>query len=346
MNKKKILYIIILSLLLLIIFFFARKAVLTVLGLLIACTILSYIVLPFIKILEKRAPKTWATLIGFLLLIVILIAFFVLLVPVFVQQIKDLIVFLPQYVEMAKKYISFIFLKVPFLKEIFNNIKIDESISQKALNLINNFSPSTLITIASTALLVPVVMFYMIRDREQIKKIGMFLLPGKMRVHLMFTFRDINRQLRDYVMGEFIIILIVSGLMSVTLVLFGYEYWLILGLIMGIFNVIPYVGPIFGSIPILLTAATQGWNRVILALILIIVVQQIDNLIIQPRIISDSVKIHPVTVLICVLAGSAIGNFLGMVLAIPVYIILRILFIEFYKHFSERKQKIPEFYKL
>lgn len=346
MNRKKIIYILISILLIIFLLFLLRKAIASVFALVLASAILSYIVFPLIKILEKRISKTLATVIGFLILFVSIISFFVLLVPVFQKQINDLMLYLPKYIEIIKNYFSFIVSKAPFLQDIISNIKFNENISNKALNLINQFSPTILITFISTALLVPVVMFYMIRDRDKIKKFSLFLLPGKMRAPLLFTFRDINRQLRDYVMGEFIVIIIVSGLMALTLALFGYEYWLILGLIMGIFNVIPYVGPVFGSVPILLTAATQGWNRVILALVLIIVVQQIDNLIIQPRIISESVKIHPVAVLLCVLAGSSIGNFLGMLLAIPIYIVLRILLREFYKHFSERKQKIPDFSKL
>ncbi len=346
MSKKRNVYIIIGAILLTLILFYFRNALFSVVALVLTSSIIAYIVLPLIKILERRAPKTVATLLGFLILIVILVSFIVLLVPVFVQQIKDLVVFLPEYIEVIKGWFSNILVKIPYARDLINNIKFNDSISEKALMLIEQLSPTALITFISTALLVPVIMFYMIRDREQLKKMSLFLLPGKMRAPILFTFRDINRQLRDYVMGEFIIILLVSALMAVTLALFGFEYWLILGLIMGIFNVIPYVGPIFGSIPIVITAATQGWDRIILAVFLIIVVQQIDNLIIQPRIISDSVKIHPVAVLLCVLAGSSIGNFIGMVLAIPVYIVLRILFKEFYKHFSERKQKIPEFSKL
>lgn len=346
MNKKKILYFGIALAVLILIFTFFKKALFDVIGIVLVSLILSYIILPFIKTLEKRVNKTLATALGFLILFVSITTFFIFLVPVFLQQIKDFALFIPDYIENLKVVVFRIYERVPFLKGVLSNIKINESISQKASNLINGFSPGVFITYISTYLLVPVVMFYMVRDREKIKKFSLFLLPSKMRSPLVFTFKDINRQLRDYVFGEFIIILIVSGLMSVALLMFNYDYWLILGLIMGIFNVIPYVGPVFGSVPIILTAALGGWNRILLALVLIIVVQQIDNLIIQPRVISDSVKIHPVAVLLCVLAGSSIGSFFGMLLAIPVYIVLRILFKEFYRHFSERKQKIPEIIKL
>ena len=115
---------------------------------------------------------------------------------------------------------------------------------------------------------------------------------------------------------------------------------------MGIFNVIPYIGPVLGSSPIILTAITDNSDKALLAFILIIAVQQIDNLLIQPRVIGSNLSIHPAVVILCVVAGSAVSDLGGMVLAIPVYIVLRILFKEFYKIFSERKQKFPQINKI
>ena len=227
-----------------------------------------------------------------------------------------------------------------------HGISIGENFFSSLSRFWELLSPATIVSAISTVFLVPVIMFYMLRDREKIKKLSLFILPGEMRTPAIYMFRDINRQLRDYIFGQFVIILAVSGLTAAALGIFGFDYWLVLGLVTGIFNIIPYIGPILGSIPVLLVAATEGWNRIWLALILIILVQQIDNIIIHPRIISESVKIHPVIVLLCVVAGSNVGSFIGMVLAIPMYIVLRILFKEFYKYFSERKQKISQIGKI
>lgn len=340
MIRKQRVLIIIVTILSILFFFAFKNAIFKILSLLVTSSILAYLILPFIKHLEKRVPKTIAILIGFSIILSIFSAFVVLFVPVFKEQILNFITFLPQYISKISEIIS----QIPYVNKIISSFESFQKSFIAFEKIIAMFSPQKFMSIISSSLLIPVIVFYILKERENIKKMSLFLLPGKVRMPAIYIFRDINRQLRDYVMGEFIIIITISCLMAIVLFVFGFEYWLILGIIMGIFNIIPYIGPIIGSLPILFTAFYQ--NKVILALILIIFVQQIDNLLIHPRIISDSVKIHPVIVLLCVVAGSSIGNALGMVLAIPFFIIIRILFKEFYKYFSERKRNFLEFNKI
>ncbi len=317
-----------------------KNAIFEIISILALSSVIAYLVYPFIKHIEKRIPNSFAILLGFFIIIAIIFSFITLLVPVFKEQIKNLVEFLPQYISKVTQELS----QIPYVKSIlpsFDSIKNNFFEFEKIMTF---FSPQKIISIISSALLIPVVVFYILKERDNLKKFSLFLLPGKMKTPAIYIFRDINRQLRDYVFGEFVIILAVSFLMSFVLCIFGFEYWLILGIIMGVFNIIPYIGPIIGSVPILFTALYQ--DKIILALILIILVQQIDNLLIHPRIISDSVKIHPVAVLLCVVAGSSIGNMLGMVLAIPFFIIFRILFREFYKYFSERKRNFCQIGKI
>ena len=338
-KKQRLLIIIILTLTALSVWLF-KDAIFKIFSLLITSSIISYLMYPFIKNIEKRAPESIGIIIGFSIIIFGIIALIMLLVPIFKEQIVTLAEVLPQYVQRISEQISVI----PFLREILPSFSY---MKEKFLNfekVIEIFAPQKLISVFSSSLLIPVIVFYMLKERDKVKNFCLFLLPGKMRTPAIYIFRDINRQLRDYVMGEFIIIVTISCLMAFVLFVFGFDYWLILGIIMGIFNIIPYIGPVIGSLPILFTAFYQ--DKIILALILIVLIQQIDNLIIHPRIISDSVKIHPVAVLLCVVAGSSIGNILGMVLAIPLFIVLRILFKEFYKYFSERKRNFLQFGKI
>lgn len=318
------------------------QTLLEVLTPILLAAIQAYLFLPFIKPLEKRTNRSVAIILGFAILTVVNIAALVILVPVFVEQIKAFSIVVPQYIENISALIEQYTQPVSSLGINLENFTLTGSITKGIEDTLASFSPAMIISVVTTSFLIPVIMYYMLKDREKIKRIMLFLMPEGIRTPAFFMFKNINRQLRDYIMGEFMIILLVSALMALALALFGFEYWLILGIIMGILNIIPYIGPVLGSVPILLIAAISGWDRFWLALILIVVVQQIDNLLIQPHIIANSVKIHPVIVLVCVIAGNSIGNLIGMVLAIPAYIILRIMFKEFYKYFTERKQKLPQ----
>ena len=317
-----------------------KDAIFKIISLIISSAIISYLIYPFVKVIEKRVSKTVSIIIAFSIILSFFTAFVVLFVPVFKEQIINLLKFLPDYINKISELIS----KIPYAENFIPSFEFLKNSVFNFDKIIKIFSPQKFISIISSSLLIPVISFYFLKERENLKKLSLFLLPHKARTPAIYILRDINRQLRDYVMGEFMIIITISFLMALVLFLFGFDYWLILGIIMGVFNIIPYIGPIIGSLPIVFTAFYQ--NKVVLALILIILIQQVDNLLIHPRIISDSVKIHPVIVLLCVVAGSSIGNVLGMVLAIPLFIIFRILFKEFYKYFSERKRNFLEISKI
>ncbi len=321
-----------------------RGAVIRIAGLLIAASAEAYLFLPLVKPLEKRIPQSAAIILAFLLVLAVNITAIVLLIPIFAEQTETFIAVLPEYAEKIRSFVFSHTDGIPYVDEIIKKLEVNSSIFEMVSTWLSRFSPSAAVSFFATSLLLPVLIFYMIKDREKLKRHCLFFLPGKLRTPVMYLFRDINRQMRDYISGQLIITVIVSALMAFALGIFGFDYWLILGIIMGIFNIIPYVGPVFGSIPIILVSSTQ--NKMILALILILAVQQIDNLIVHPFIISESVKMHPVTVLLCVVAGNSVGSFLGMVLAIPVFIILRILFKEFYKFFTERKRNFPKLVKI
>lgn len=337
MQRKRIIYICIFVSVAILMLWIFRKVLLSIGGLLLSSFIQAYIFLPFVKGLEKRVPRSAAIILAFVITGAVNISAITLLVPVFVEQIKSLSTILPEYISQAEDAVLQAGEKLPIVKKLTDKININDTALTAFSDALSNISPGTVVSFVSTSLLIPVVVYYFLKDREKIKNLCLFLVPKRIRNGTVYVFRDIDRQMRDYIVGETAIILIVSTLMAVTLGIFGFEYWLILGILMGIFNIIPYIGPVLGSVPIVLVALSGGWKKIILALILITAVQQADNIIVQPRVISNAVKIHPVIVLLCIIAGSSVGSITGMVLAVPFYIILRILFKEFYKIFSERK---------
>ena len=339
MVKKRIKILCVISLLIIAVFALFFKAFLSVFSLLAFSAMIAYLIFPLIYLFEKRMPKRLGICLGILFVCVLLFTSVMFFVPVFIAQLKNFFVSLPMYVEDLNNKINELSEKVPYVDKIINEISYDSGFNEKIMSILNSFDPSSLFKTITAVFLVPIIIYYFIAEREKIKNLCVFLLPSKIKSSTLYMFKEINRQLRDYIRSEFVIIISLSGLMAVALALFGFKYWLILGLIMGVLNIIPYIGPFLGSLPIVFTAMPDGKSRVWLAIFLIVFIQQIDNFIIQPRIISGGVKIHPAVVLVCVLFGSSIGNFAGMLLAIPAFIILRILFKEFYKNFSEINTK-------
>jgi len=344
MEKKKFIFIGAVSVLTVIAV--ALGIALKIVGLLLFSTVISYLILPLIKLLEKRITETPAVLLSFAIIGTAITAIIVLITPIFTEQLATLAGVLPGFIEGTRQSIIAYAEGVPLLKKLSESFLSENDIADMLFKHIYSFSPSALISAISSLFLSPVIVYYMIKEREALRGMCLFMLPGKMRTPSIYMFRSINRQMRDYISGQLIIIVIVSTLTSLALMLFGYDYWLILGVLMGAFNTIPYIGPVLGSIPIVLVALPLGQKKVLEAIIIIIAVQQIDNFFIHPLIISSTVKMHPVTVLICVAVGNKIGSFLGMLLAIPTFIILRILLCELYKAFAERKCKFLKMSKI
>ena len=128
-------------------------------------------------------------------------------------------------------------------------------------------------------------------------------------------------------------------LASIGLSLIGVKYALTIALFAAVANLIPYLGPIMGSVFGILVAVTitpglEGFNAYLFMVLKIVsvfaVVQILDNILLQPIIFSKSVKAHPLEIFIVIFAGANLAGILGMILAIPIYTILRVCFVEFY----------------
>ncbi|NFF68538.1 AI-2E family transporter, partial [Clostridium sporogenes] len=123
-----------------------------------------------------------------------------------------------------------------------------------------------------------------------------------------------------------ILCLIITILTFLVLVGLGIKLPILLSLINGFSNIIPYFGPVIGSLPAILIAFTKSPKTALWALILLYSIQQIEGDILSPKITGDSVDMHPLTVILLLLIGGKIYGFVGMVLAIPIGVIMKIIY--------------------
>lgn len=133
-----------------------------------------------------------------------------------------------------------------------------------------------------------------------------------------------------YVRGQLLIALIVGVMTFIGLTLVGVPLALALGVLTGICNFIPYLGPIIAMIPTAIVASTEGNTQVIGAVIVLLVVNQIDGNIISPMVMAQTAEIDPVTVIVAILFGIAFFGLLGAVIAVPVAAFLKVLYTNYY----------------
>ena len=143
-----------------------------------------------------------------------------------------------------------------------------------------------------------------------------------------------------FLASQFLDAIVVGILTSVAMSIMGVEYGVLLGFLIGLFNMIPYFGAIIAvTISIIITFLTGGISQAIWMAVVVIILQQIDANIINPKIVGDSLKISPLLVIFAVTIGGAYFGFLGMFLAVPIVAVIKIVLID-YINYKEKTKKV------
>lgn len=181
-----------------------------------------------------------------------------------------------------------------------------------------------------------VAAFYFLMDKERmlerVKNTSEVFIPEKILNPLKNLFSDINVIFSGYIAGQLTDAVIMAVLISVTLWILGVKYFLIIGLISGFSNLIPYLGAFVAFVLAVLASAVSGnITKAIYAAIMILILQQIDGAVIVPKIVGKRVRLHPVIVLLSlVIAGNMFG-IVGMVFAVPIVALIKLNFDRLYK---------------
>lgn len=179
-------------------------------------------------------------------------------------------------------------------------------------------------------LLIPFLLFFLLRDGRAVKKSLISTVPNR---YFEFTLNVIHKadlQLGFYLRGKLLDALLIGILATIILWLLDVDFYIVVGVIAGLTNIIPYVGPILGgAVAVVVAAVTEGNTDSALGIIIAFsILQLIDNTILQPLIISKNVKLHPITVVLAVVIGGKFFGVLGLFLGVPVVGVLKIIIAE------------------
>ncbi len=171
-----------------------------------------------------------------------------------------------------------------------------------------------------------VLAYFFLCDRESLSLRLELLLPRAIRPMAIQMAAAVGRELRLYLSGQLMIAAAVGALSSLALALLGVRSALVLGPVIGLFNMIPYFGPYIGGIPAVLIALGDGWQRAVMAAAALAVVQQLDASWISPKIMGSLTGFSPALVLLGIYAGASVGGVTGMLFALPAMMSMRTLF--------------------
>lgn len=315
--------------------------------------VIAYLVLPLVNFLDRRMPsrlrdrnlsRPLSILIVYLIVILFIAGIFAFLMPPVIKQGQVLWNQMPELTakgralgtEWLGKYQETIPLDIQ--QRIQSNLeKLAGTIGQAVQEGVTR----TVSVISSTVsfflgiLVIPFWLFYILNDEAKVREGALALIPDRIESDLLNILRITDDIFSAYIRGQLLLCLFIGTLAIIGLLIVGVDFALLLGLIAGAFEILPFVGPILGAIPALIVAALQSPTTALWTLVVFIVIQQIENLFLAPKIAGESVKLHPALVMVVLVAGNEALGLWGMLLAVPLTAVIRDVFKYLYLRFSD-----------
>jgi predicted PurR-regulated permease PerM len=308
-----------------------------------------------IHIKKFRFPRALSSLLTLVLLYGLLALFFVIFIPLVSKQIdalsgfngSEIIQGLQDQIDKLDATVRKVYRQMPADKTLYDiaveavtKVLNPASLSDFAGNLVGTVGKIVVAVVAITFLA-----FFFLKDEGLFKETILVMVPDQYEERIRKVLHTIKHLLIRYFIGIIVqsSIVLINITIGMTIVGFPFGQALVMGLIIGIFNVIPYVGPwLGGSIAVLMgmaTAVTAGgypalWLLLIYMVIVIACTQAIDNNIVQPLIYSRSVNAHPIEIFIVIMAVGSFAGIPGMIVAVPTYTALRVFAREFFYNFG------------
>lgn len=303
--------------------------------------IISYLLNPVVNILSGRAvPRSVAVLLIYTLFIVSICIVFINMTPMLNIQMNELAEHLPQWNMQMQSWIQ---------QYNDNKYMLPESVQagiEKSLNRLEQAitdGVGKLVTGLGTtlnqlflALIVPFLVYYMLKDAQVIERSFVTLFPGHRRKEIMRVMRDIDEALGNYVRGQLLVCLAVGILAYIGYLIIGLPYALLLAGLVALFNIIPYLGPFFGAIPAVLVALTISNKMVLYVIGVNLVVQMLEGNVISPQIVGRTLHMHPLFIIFALLVGGEVGGILGMILAVPFFAVGKVILEHVALHYIHR----------
>lgn len=303
------------------------------------------------KFLCKHA-RTLGVAITYLIAAMIIVIIINCIIPILIQSFNDLITNIPGYYQMAVSKINELpedhFLRGEMISNIINeagNIDLQSYFSLERITQYVKGAISVVNGIFDVFISIIVSVYILCQRKGLIEFWGKFAhaLFGKEKFNKINKyFRNGNEIFFKFLSSQIIDALIVGILVSIAMLIIGVKYAVLLGFMIGLFNLIPYFGAIVAvGIAIIVTLLTGGIGQVVIMAIVVIALQQIDANIINPKVIGNSLKISQLVVIFAVTIGGAYFGVLGMFLAVPIVAIIKMIIEDFV---TERNKEISKMY--
>lgn len=299
--------------------------------------VVAYLLNPLVAKLQGRGVPRWISA------LVILLTFFVILllavlisVPVLLREMIDFVGLLPVAVSWSKELLNQYLPVFDDAQSWWDTGQFDMSVVSGKIGSVLNFGKNivgnviggglAIIGFVSFVVLMPIVAFYLMIDWNRLGEKVNDLLPRKNAGGIKAILLDIDSSLAGFIRGQLAVCALLGGFYAIALSLMGLQYGFFVGVASGVLSIIPYVGSIFGLVASVGLAFYQfgGWEYPLIAFAIFVVGQLVEGNYLTPKLVGESVGLHPLWVMFALMAGGLLLGMLGMVIAVPVAAIIAV----------------------
>ncbi len=297
-----------------------------------AALVLAYLLEPMVKFVEKhRFSRSAAIGLVYLLWAAMIGGIIFWAVPRLSEQIGQLEELIPAYFLQIQTWLEQLEQRATRfqLPEEVRQLMIQSTAGLKDtfVGIISRWVTSLLMLCSHLLdfFLVPVLCFYLLRDKDFLLEQASKVLPIPWQANLEMMWREINHLLKNYLLGNLSVSIIVAAIVTVGLKIIGMDFALVCGLLVGALNIIPYFGAILGAIPAVLIGLLTSVSQAAAVIVVMIIAQQLESNMITPRIVGEKIGVHPIAVLLGVLIWGKLFGIWGILLAVPATGVVKIL---------------------
>jgi predicted PurR-regulated permease PerM len=335
---------------------------------------LVYLLLPAVNFLDARMPKflrgrrvarPLAILTVYVGLILLLVGFFAIFVPAVSNQVQQLVQASGQYTMQIRQFTKdfdqaavkdwlerfYAFFPDVVQDAAEDNLQqVSAFITSAVQDIVSWFVSAiqgavlgTFNVVTSTVtfvlgiVIIPFWVFYLLNDEKNVAQSLIQAIPEKWQDDVMSLETIMSHSLGGYIRGQLFLCFIVGAMATVGMMILRMNFSVLLGTIVGIFEVFPGIGPFIGAVPAVLVAMLKSPTLAVQTAFLFFIIQQIENTFLVPKVVGASVRLHPALVMVVIVLGNEVAGIWGMIIGVPIVAIVRDVFRYLYLRFSDEE---------
>ncbi len=299
---------------------------------------------PAVDKLSNKMPRSLASTVVILGTIAIVVLFLIPIVTISMEEIHQVINNIPNYIKNINNFLSNKTIMGKTLIEYIDIESFTKTSSQFASGILNKSIDFTMALMEAITVIITigVIVFYMINEKNLIRDSIILVFPPKLKTKAKEVYETIEHKVGGYVIAQILSMSTVAIFTALGLMILKVEYAILLGLIAGLLDIVPIVGPTLAFILGILCASPQGWIVVVLAAVVYLAAQWISNNFVRPLVFGKFLDLHPIIIIFAFLIAAQFLGVWGVILSPAIAALLLTLFDELYLKTINKTEKIEK----